>query len=140
MEKSIETLWTKIDARLTEQTETITKTVTQNITEAFNETLKNLSEENTILKTKILTLEQKLANIDKEKRKHNLVFFGVQEQEKSELELIDCIKDIVIETGTQLECHEITKVQRIGQRSINKNRPVVASIGTVWKKTYNSEK
>ncbi|KAF9811684.1 hypothetical protein SFRURICE_011047 [Spodoptera frugiperda] len=112
MEKSIEMLWSKLDARLKEQTATITTAVTQNIMEAIDEKLKNLSEENTLLKTKISTLEQKLANNEREKRKQNLVFFGVQEQEKSELELVDCIKDIVIETGTQLESHEITKVHR----------------------------
>ncbi|KAF9799075.1 hypothetical protein SFRURICE_008585 [Spodoptera frugiperda] len=112
MEKSIEMLWSKLDDRLKEQTATITTAVTQNIMEAIDEKLKNLSEENTILKTKISTLEQKLANNEREKRKQNLVFFGVQEQEKSELELVDYIKEIVIETGTQLESHEITKVHR----------------------------
>uniref|UniRef100_A0A2H1V475 SFRICE_041038 n=1 Tax=Spodoptera frugiperda TaxID=7108 RepID=A0A2H1V475_SPOFR len=134
MEKSIEMLWSKLDDRLKEQTATITTAVTQNIMEAIDEKLKNLSEENTILKTKISTLEQKLANNEREKRKQNLVFFGVQEQEKSELELVDYIKEIVIETGTQLESHEITKVHRVGQRSSNKNRPVIVTLGSVWKK------
>lgn len=47
--------------------------------------------------------------MDKEKRKYNLVFFGLEEIGKSEAELIDYIKETVIGTGTHLNSQEISE-------------------------------
>ncbi|KAI5644343.1 hypothetical protein NE865_03712 [Phthorimaea operculella] len=91
--------------------------------------------ENTELKAKVDVLEQKLTNLEKEKRRCNLVFFGIVESEKSEGELVDCIKDIIIDTGVHLDSQEISKAQRIGRWSKNKNRPVVVSLTSSWKKS-----
>lgn len=123
----------KLDEKLAKQTATLTTLVTTKVMEALDEKLKLLTEENTELKNKVNILEQKLNAAEKDKRKHNLVFFGVEERGKRETELVDYIKDIVIETETQLECHEIENIYRIGQRS-TKNRPVVVTITSIWKK------
>ncbi|KAI8430992.1 hypothetical protein MSG28_001085 [Choristoneura fumiferana] len=102
--------------------------------EALDEKMKTIIEENNILKNKISELEQKLKAVDREKRKNNLVFFGMEERGKSEGELVDYIKDLIVDMGVHMDSHEISNVYRIGIKSKNKNRPVVASITTRWKK------
>ncbi|XP_048001783.1 uncharacterized protein LOC125238466, partial [Leguminivora glycinivorella] len=75
----------------------------------------------------------KLTIIDNDKRKNNLVFVGVEEKGKSENELVDYIKDLLIDAGIHIDSQEISNVYRIGQKIDNKQRPVVVSITTRWK-------
>lgn len=138
MEKSMELLLLKLDEKLdkklNQQTKLITESVTKNVMEALDERIKIITEENTKLKSKVSTLEQKLNTIEKEKIKYNLVFFGIEEMGKSEVELVDYIKETVIETGTHLDSNEISNIYRIGKINNNKNRLVVVSITSIWKK------
>ncbi|CAG4971201.1 unnamed protein product [Colias eurytheme] len=77
----------------------------------------------------------KIKSVDKDKRKNNLVFFGIEEGKTStETELVDYIKDIIIEMGVHFEVFEINNIYRIGKKALNKNRPVVVSLTTTWKK------
>ncbi|CAG4910871.1 unnamed protein product [Colias eurytheme] len=133
MDKSMELLFSKIDEKLNQQTKILTAAVTKNVMEAIDERFKAITEENTKLKTKISSLEQKLNTIELEKRKYNLVFFGIEESGKGEAEMVDYIKDIIIETGTYIESHEIKNIYRIGKKN-NKSRPVVVTIASIWKK------
>ncbi|CAK1586176.1 unnamed protein product, partial [Parnassius mnemosyne] len=121
MDKSMELLLSNLDEKLNNQTEIITTAVTKNVMEAIDERLKTITEENTKLKAKISTLEHKLNIIELEKRKYNLVFFGIEESGKTEAETVDYIKDIIIETGTQIDSHEIKNIYRIGKN--NNKRP-----------------
>lgn len=123
-----------IDEKLNKQTIHITNSVTQNLTEMLDEKLRCIKEENNNLKVQISQLQQEIKFLKEEKRKNNLVFFGVEEVGKTESELIDYIKNAVIKTGTHLESNEISNIYRIGKRTNNKNRPVVVSITTLWKK------
>ncbi|XP_041982324.1 uncharacterized protein LOC121735541 [Aricia agestis] len=134
MDKSTELLLSKLDDKLNQQTKIITASVTKCVMEALDEKLKAITEENTQLKARISTLEQKINVMDKEKRKYNLVFFGLKELGKPEAELVDYIKDIVIETGIHLDSQEISNVYRIGKKDTNKNRPVIVSVTSMWKK------
>lgn len=136
MEKSMELLLSRLDQKLNEQTKHITTAVTASVMEAMDERFKTILEENAQLKDKIFTLEKKLNTMEKEKRKFNLVFFGIEEAGKSEAELVDHIKETVIESGTNLNSNEISSVYRIGKKDNNKNRPVVVSFTSVWKKHY----
>lgn len=130
----MELLFLKLDEKLNQQTKIITESVTYNVMEALDEKLKIITEENIRLKDKISTLEQKLMVMEREKRKYNLVFFGIEENGKSEAELVDYLKDIIIETGTHLNNQEISNIYRIGKNKNVKNRPVVISVTTLWKK------
>lgn len=130
----MEMLWSRLDEKLNQQTKLITESVTKNVMEAMDERIKTVMEENSELKSKISKLEQKLNTMEKEKRKHNLVFFGIEENEKSEAELVDLIKETVIETGMHLDCQEISNVFRIGKKNDNKNRPILVSLTSTWKK------
>lgn len=124
----------KLNEKLEKQAEVITHSVTENVMEALEDKMKPIIEENYILKNKVLELEQKLKAADRDKRKNNLVFFGLEEKGKSEGELVDYIKDLVVDMGVHLDSREISNVYRIGKQSEMKNRPVVVSITTLWKK------
>lgn len=135
MEKSMEILLAKLDEKLDQQTKLITTTVTQNVMAALDEKFKAITEENTQLKNKISELELKLKFADKDKRKNNLVFFGIEEgKATTETELVDYIKDIILEMGVHFEAFEINNTYRIGKKELDKNRPVVVSLTTTWKK------
>lgn len=134
MEKSMELLLLKIDEKLTKQAELITHSVIQNVMEAIDVKMRTIIEENNNLKSKVSELEQKIKSAEREKRKNNLVFFGVSEKVKSEPELVDYIKEIIVDMGIHMDSHELSNVFRIGKYTENKNRPVVASITTQWKK------
>lgn len=133
MEKQMELLLCKINEKFNEQTKTLTTEITKNVMEALDEKLKILREENNDLKTKVNSLEQKITYYEKEKRRNNLVFFGIDGKGKTELELVDCIKEIVVESGTHLDSQEISNVQRIGKQS-EKIQPMIVSLTTTWKK------
>ncbi|CAF4916398.1 unnamed protein product [Pieris macdunnoughi] len=133
MDKNIVMLWEKLEEKLNQQTLTITSAVTTNVMEAINNKMDSIIQENKKLKTQITKLEQKLDQMEIDKRKKNLVFFGVEEKGKRESELVDYIKEIITDTGLHLDSQEISNVYRIGAQT-NKNRPVVVSLTTIWKK------
>lgn len=130
----MELLLQKLDEKLEKQAETITHSVTRSVMEALDEKMRTITEENDYLKKKVSELEQKLKGADRERRKSNLVFFGVEEKGKSEGELVDYIKEIIVDMGVHMVSQEISNVFRVGKQTENKNRPVVVSITTQWKK------
>lgn len=135
MEKSMEILMAKLNEKLDQQTKLITTSVTQNVMAALDEKFKEIAVENAQLKNKISELELKLKFVDKDKRKNNLVFYGIEEgKATTETELVDCIKDIIIEMGVHFEVFEINNIYRIGKKEPAKNRPVLVSLTTTWKK------
>lgn len=123
-----------LDEKLNNQTRIITTSVTKNVMEALDEKMKSIMEDNNIMKTKISELEKEVKFLKDEKRKNNLVFFGIEEMRRTEGELVDCIKDVIIESGTHFDSTEISKIYRIGKQVPNKMRPVVVTINTQWKK------
>ncbi|VVD00461.1 unnamed protein product [Leptidea sinapis] len=123
----------KSEDKLNQQTLIITSTVTKNVTEALNKKLESLIEDNTNIKLKITELEQKLHYVDTEKRKNNLVFFGVEEDGKREIDFVEYIKKTIVEAGTPLDCQEISNIYRISAKA-TKRRPIVVTFTTTWKK------
>ncbi|KAI5637043.1 hypothetical protein NE865_10224 [Phthorimaea operculella] len=134
MDKKMEILFSRLEQRLQQQTIEITTTVTNNVMAAFNEKMKIITEENENLKIRVSELENKLNYLDKEKRRNNIILFGMEER-KLEAELVDVVKEIITDMEIHLDSSEISKVSRIGKRSDNKLRPVVATITTTWKRT-----
>lgn len=129
----MEILFSKINEKFNEQTTILATEITKNVMEALDEKLKILKEENNNLKTKVTNLEQKITLLEKEKRMNNLVLFGIEEKGKTEIELVDYVKEIIVRSGTQLDNQEINYIKRIGTQS-DKNRPVKISLTTIWKK------
>lgn len=132
-DSQMEILLSKINEKFNEQTITLSTEITKNVMEALDEKLKILREENNNLKNKVTILEQKITFLEKEKRRNNLILFGIEEKGKTEMELVDYVKDIIVEAGIHLESQEITYVKRIGTQS-DKSRPVLISLTTTWKK------
>lgn len=129
----MEILLSKINEKFNEQTITLTTAITKNVMEALDDKLKVLTEENNNLKTRVSNLEQKISNLEKEKRVKNLVFFGIEEKGKTELELVDSVKEILVDSGTHIDSQEISNIHRIGT-NFEKNRPIIISLTTSWKK------
>ncbi|KAJ2937204.1 hypothetical protein O0L34_g19117 [Tuta absoluta] len=127
-------MFQKLDEKLDRQTKTITVDVTKNVTEALSKKIDSLTEENKVLKSKITKLEQEVNYLEREKRNNNLLFFSIEENEKSEGELVDYIKEMIIDTGIHINSQEISNVSWIGRWGANKNRPVAVSFTTTWKK------
>ncbi|KAK9869820.1 hypothetical protein WA026_003549 [Henosepilachna vigintioctopunctata] len=103
MDKNMELLWAKLEDKLNHHTLTITTAVTTNVMEAINDKMDSIIQENDKLKTQITKLEQKLDQMEIDKRKKNLVFFGVDEKGKRECELVDYIKEVIVDAGLQLD-------------------------------------
>ncbi|CAG4990175.1 unnamed protein product [Colias eurytheme] len=86
MNEQMELLFSKLDAKLDEklkqQTLTLTTAVTKNVMEVIDGKMKTLMEENVHLKSKITKLEHRITNLENDKRKSNLIFFGVDEKWK----------------------------------------------------------
>lgn len=133
MDKQMEIFFSKINEKINEQTVTLTSAITKNVMEALDDKLKVLTEENINLKTRVSNLEQRISILEKEKRKKNLVFFGIEEKGKKELELVDFVKEILEDSGTHIDSQEISNIHRIGTNS-EKNRPIIISLTTSWKK------
>ncbi|KAI5631112.1 hypothetical protein NE865_16175 [Phthorimaea operculella] len=134
MNMTVEEMFIKLDEKLERQTKTISDEVTKNVTEVLSMKIDSLTVENNVLKTKITKLEQKVEYLEKEKRKYNLLFFGIEENGKSEAELVDYIKEMILDTGVHIDSQEISNVSRIGRWDANKNRPIAVSFTTTWKK------
>lgn len=134
MDKNMELLLQKLEEKLDKQAEQITQSVTRNVMEAIDDKMNTIIEENNYLKNKISELETKIKWLETAKRKNNLVFFEVEEEGKTETELVDHIKDIVEDTGVQMNSQEISNLYRIGKKTENRSRPVVVSLTTMWKK------
>lgn len=133
MEKQMEILLSKINEKFNEQTITLTTAITKNVMEALDDKIKVLTEENNNLKTRVSNLEQKMTILEKEKRMKNLVFFGIEEKGKTESELVDFVVKILVDSGTNIDNQEISNIKRIGTNS-DKNRPIIISLTTSWKK------
>lgn len=83
---------------------------------------------------KIVEIESKVEDIERERRKRNIVFYNMQESEESEAERRyredeeKCGKIFVEELGIQ--DLKIDKLIRLGKRIEGKNRPLLVKLGT----------
>lgn len=134
MNLNMDLLLSKLDEKLQHQTLTITAAITKNVMDALEEKIAPIIEENKNLKTKIIKLEQKLNFMEKEKRKFNLIIFGTEENGKREAELVDYIKELILETGTYIDSHEISNIYRIKTSKPSTSQPIVITLSTIWKK------
>lgn len=110
--------------------------LTYNILEKMEEKLKPVLEENQRLKLKVEQLENKVGLLERDKRNNNIIIHGLAEQEQSTLDLINCIKEHMLEElGITIESYEVNKIYRIGIRNKNeKPRPLLVSLVSGWKK------
>lgn len=106
------------------------------IFEKMNEKLEPLIEDNKIMKMKIEKLEKKIEYLEKEKKKNNILVFGLEETEKSSLELFQQMQEIIKEKlKITLESNDVSKIHRIGLNKENKIRPVLIAFTNNWKRS-----
>ncbi|KAJ2950507.1 hypothetical protein O0L34_g8751 [Tuta absoluta] len=106
------------------------------INENLNEKVRILEDENTFLLKKVQEQETQLYMLEKEKRKKNLLFFGIEEAERSYTDLEDKILEIInVHMGVICIKSEIDSLYRLGKKKdISTIRPVAVTFTTLGKK------
>ncbi|KOB64508.1 Endonuclease-reverse transcriptase [Operophtera brumata] len=112
-----------------------TKEITENLMTKMDEKLQPLVEENCKLKHKVELLEKKEEILEREKKKNNLMIFGLEETERSSFALVEAVVQEINNLGVKLEIQEINKVQRVGQKQENgRARPITLTLTNSWKR------
>ncbi|XP_063370852.1 uncharacterized protein LOC134659154 [Cydia amplana] len=132
MEAQFELYFAKMQIEMQNQTELITN----RITEKIDEKLKPFIEENEKLKKKVDLLEKKIEFMENEKKNKNIIIHGLNEGEKSMIELIKKVQEqFLTELNISIEASDINKMYRIGkEKTSGKPRPTVLSFVNGWKK------
>lgn len=106
------------------------------IFEKMDEKLEPLINENKILRNKIEILEKKIEHFEKEKKKNNILYFGLDERRDSSSELLRRVQEIFKQDlRITLEASDVSKIHRIGPIKEKKIRPVLISFANNWKKS-----
>ncbi|VVD02956.1 unnamed protein product [Leptidea sinapis] len=113
-----------------------TKEITTKLTENIDEKLQPIIEENKNLKIEINNLENNVAWLEKDRKKHNIVIFGMEEYEKSNKQLITKVIDEIKKLEIELSVQEINSAHRVGKTTADskKARPIVITLANTWKK------
>lgn len=105
------------------------KEMETNITNSINTMNKNISENFKKMEQNYSNLHEQVQNqeiildrMERYIRKKNLVFFGIEEGEKSYQELENKILAFINETNISCERNEIESVNRIGKKGIKLDR------------------
>ncbi|CAG9787041.1 unnamed protein product [Diatraea saccharalis] len=135
MEGQMELLLKKIQEEMDKQTITITEAVTRSISQQMGEKFKMLQEQNQHLQDEISELKDKIRGLETQKKKNNLLFFGIKEDREKESNIIKFMKDFInnhLSLGIQE--YEIDKAHRIGHRKSNGLRPILISFTSTWRR------
>ncbi|XP_045770456.1 uncharacterized protein LOC123870983 [Maniola jurtina] len=111
--------------------ERITKSINENIDTKFEDIQAQIE----IIKKNNNEQNERILAIEKQMKCRNIIFFGVEEGEKSYKELENKIINIV-KTEIKVDCNsnEIEITRRMGKKAENKIRPIVATFTTYGKK------
>ncbi|XP_047532979.1 uncharacterized protein LOC125068047 [Vanessa atalanta] len=114
--------------------EKVTETVTQNINSILEEKFKSWDEKYEHLKEKLVNQEKRIYFLEKQARKNNVVFFGIEETETSYQILENIITNFVKKYfSLDLDHRDIQEVKRIGKKS-ERPRPIIVTFTTLGTK------
>lgn len=114
--------------------ERVTEQVTQNINCILEEKFKILDDKYENLKEKIDNQEKRLYFIEKQLRKNNVVFFGLEETEISYSDLEKNIINFIKERfSINLDLRDIQEIKRIGKKG-ERPRPIIVTFTTLGTK------
>lgn len=114
--------------------ERVTETVTQNINSILEEKFKIWDEKFENLKEKLENQEKRIYFLEKQARKNNIVFFGIEETESSYQMLENIVTKFVKEYfSLNLDHRDIQEVKRIGKKG-ERSRPIIATFTTLGTK------
>lgn len=109
-----------------EQEERITANINKNIDEKFQHVKKEIEE----LKQTNEEQEKRLALVEKQIRANNLIFFGVDEGEKSYEDLERKLVTIIRSMGINCDKSNLETVRRMGKLTHGKIRPINTTLTT----------
>lgn len=130
MEKFLQIMKKEMASQTTEITEAVSKKVSENI----NEKLNALLEENKILKIEVKTLRDTIKAMEEQKRKNNIIFFGVREKEGYESPIQTVIKLIEKDMNIRITLNEVNNAYRLGEKKDNKPRPILVTFISNWRR------
>lgn len=134
MENETENFWRKMNEVMAAQTREITEAVTKNVSENISDTLMALLEDNKKLRTEVETLHNKIKSMEEEKRKNNIIIFGVKELQHDESPIETVIKVIEKDMNISITPNEIYNAYRLGEKKDNKPRPILVTFTTKWRR------
>lgn len=101
----------------------------KNLELAIDSKLNDIVQNNLELKSNLAQCEQKLLYFDREMRKRNLLFFGIEEKENNYLQLESTIINLIKnEMRVDFTMRDIDSIRRIGRKSAESCRPVLLSL------------
>lgn len=111
------------------QSNELKESLTKNILDPMDEKPTPMIEENEKMKQKICNLEKEIEYFKTEKNTNNIVLYGLEESEKSTLELLNIVKETFKRNlNLSVEENEVNRIYRLGKNRIeNKNTPVLLS-------------
>lgn len=124
---NFEDLFTRMKIEMANQTKEIISQLDEKLI-PFTHDIEKLKLENKILK-------EKISNLEKYKRKNNLIIYGIKENEKTVTDLMDLIKQkLGNDLNIGLEHRDIDAIYRLGKKDINnpKTRPILISFVNGW--------
>lgn len=136
MENQMQILLEKIQEQMNRQTISITQAVTQNITQQLDEKFKMLEEQNQNLQAEVSELKGKIKELETQKKKNNLLFFGIKEgSAEEEKNIVKFMKEkINTHLSLDIQEYEVDKAHRIGQKTNSGLRPILISLTSNWKR------
>ncbi|CAK1555913.1 unnamed protein product [Leptosia nina] len=112
----------------------ITEQVTQNINQLMDKKLQVYDTKLEKLKERVENQDKRLFYLEKEARQRNLVFFGIEEDEKSYLSMEIKMKDFIRKyLSINIDSRDMQIIKRIGKKG-NNPRPVVITFATLGTK------
>ncbi|GBP17409.1 hypothetical protein EVAR_8769_1 [Eumeta japonica] len=124
---------------ITKNADEITEKVTRNINKILDQKLKTLEKNQEKLDKKIENQEQRLNQLERQARQRNVVFFGIEENERSyshlENNLIDFLEKYF---SLNINCHDLEAARRIGKKT-DKPRPIAVTFATLEKRKMLQE-
>lgn len=126
------------EAKILQAMESMEGRLSANITNLQSEIrgkLQHLDNEVQVAKTKILEHDEKMSNYERESRKRNLIIRGLSEEENNIKELEQHVLNFLNDTiKVEIAITEIDQIYRLGQKSVNKIRPVMIKLLSARKK------
>lgn len=134
MDDQFQLLFDKVKNEMQKQTTELQTSITNKIMERMDEKLQPIIAENKILKTKLESVEKELESLKRAKKQNNLIIFGIKEDENSNLELLQKVKEAFkTDLSINIEDHDVNNIYRIGKAG-DKARPTLVSFVNEWKK------
>lgn len=136
MEDQFQILFDKMKLEMQKQTVELKESITNSIMEKMEEKIKPIVEENKNLKIKLVNLEKEMEYLKRDKKRNNIIIFGLKEEEESTSGLLLEANNIFNkDLNINIEVFEINNIHRIGKKSPDgKPRPVLLSFVNSWMK------